>query len=71
MTLDIIVEALIPHLLVQVVFEVEEIGDFRPTLVADHHVQSAHCIHRLRYQLLDVRSFSHVALDGVESRTGG
>lgn len=71
MRLDVEQKALVPVLVVNAFFQVQERRHTRPAGVGDDYVQSAHRLYRFLNEALHGGFIRDIGLDGVEAGGGG
>jgi hypothetical protein len=71
MCFDIEQKALVPVLVVNAFFQVQECRDARPADVGDDYVQPAHRLYRVLNEALHGGFVGDIGLDGVEAGSGG
>ena len=71
MRLDVEQKALVPVLVVDAFFQVQERRYARPAGVGDDYVQSAHCLYCFLNEALHGGLVGNISLDGVEAGSGG
>lgn len=71
MAFDIDVEAFVPIVLVDLLVNVEEIGQSSPARVADYDVEAAEFLDGFGDKTLDLGALLDICFDGVETRLGG
>lgn len=65
--LDVHVEARVPIALVHIIIQVEEIPDFRPALIRDHDIETAHDFYGLLDEADQRGALRNIGADGVEA----
>ena len=70
MRFDVEQKALVPVLVVNAFFQVQERRHARPAGVGDDYVQPAHCLYRFLNEALHGGFVGDIGLDGVEAGSG-